>query len=248
MNSGAVTASTPAIDGIARELRVLADVLVANEASSDDIASVIDLLSAARVILERAPHGSIYRALSPGMSVSSSMGKALAPTREASSVPASLPNGAPPAEFPHAFGDHPFRRFSPVIGSANPVAPPAVFGWDGDRVVGQCTFGARFEGAPGCVHGGFVAAVFDEALGIAQGLTGAPGMTAYLNVQYRKPHRLHRPIRFEAGVASVDGRKIRCTGSSFDAETGELLAECEALFISIDWEKIRAAAATEAAG
>jgi hypothetical protein len=42
------------------------------------------------------------------------------------------------------------------------------------------TFGSAYEGPPGCVHGGYVAAAFDEMLGFVQSLGGNPGMTARL--------------------------------------------------------------------
>ena len=38
------------------------------------------------------------------------------------------------------------------------------------------TFGSAYEGPPGCVHGGFVAAAFDEVLGFVQSLGGQPGL------------------------------------------------------------------------
>jgi acyl-coenzyme A thioesterase PaaI-like protein len=221
---------TTTLDEAAKELRALSDLLVANDITGDDLASVVSHLRAASELLGRHEHGSLYRLLTPGAAISSAEHHA-------------SEGVAPSTSFPHAFGDHPFRRHSPVIGSSNPVAPPATLGWDGERIVGTATFGPRFEGAPGCVHGGFVAAVFDEALGMAQGITGAPGMTAYLNVQYRRPHRLGRLVRFEARMDRVEGRKIYCSGSSFDVETGDLLGEAEALFVSINWETVRAASA-----
>jgi acyl-CoA thioesterase FadM len=76
-----------------------------------------------------------------------------------------------------------------------------------------------------------VAAAFDEVLGYAQSLTGNPGMTGRLEVSYRSPTPLHTPLRFEAWVERVEGRKItaRCT-----LHAGErLCAEATGLFITI---------------
>ncbi len=42
------------------------------------------------------------------------------------------------------------------------------------RIVGSVTFTAAYEGPPGCVHGGYVAAAFDELLGVTQSLAAAP--------------------------------------------------------------------------
>ncbi len=81
---------------------------------------------------------------------------------------------------PHAFFDH-----SPLIGIANPLAPPIRLAVLGNKVEGRVTFGVAYEGPPGHVHGGFLAAAFDEVLGMAQSLTGNPGMTGTLTIRYR---------------------------------------------------------------
>ena len=76
---------------------------------------------------------------------------------------------------------------SPVMGRANPLAPPLRLAVDGQQVTGTATFGAAYEGPPGCVHGGYVAAAFDELLGLVQMLGGSPGFTGRLTVHYRTP-------------------------------------------------------------
>ncbi len=134
---------------------------------------------------------------------------------------------------------------SPIIGLGNPVAPPLTFAVEGDRVIGRGSFGLQYEGPPGCVHGGFVAAAFDEVLGMAQSFTGKPGMTGTLTVRYRKPTPLHRDLRFEAWVDRVEGRKIFASAT---LHHGELFcAEAEGIFVSVDFEKF-ALGAPEAKG
>lgn len=126
-----------------------------------------------------------------------------------------------------AFVDH-----SPLLGRANPLAPPIEVRLEGDRIHGSATFGSAYEGPPGCVHGGYIAAAFDEVLGTAQSIGGAPGMTGRLTVHYRSPTPLHQPLRFEAWLESVSGRKILTKGQLFHGDV--LCAEAEGLFISID--------------
>ncbi|MDQ3106575.1 MAG: PaaI family thioesterase [Actinomycetota bacterium] len=132
---------------------------------------------------------------------------------------------------PHAFFDH-----SPIIGRANPLAPPLDLAVVDGRVAGRAVFGSAYEGPPGAVHGGYVAAAFDELLGMAQSLGGKPGMTGTLTVRYRRPHPLHTEIQFEAELVRVEGRKIFTVGRSF--AQGELRAEAEGIFISVDFSKI----------
>ena len=132
---------------------------------------------------------------------------------------------------PHAHFDH-----SPIIGKANPLAPPLDLRTENDRIVGSAVFGSAYEGPPGAIHGGYVAAAFDELLGMAQSLGGKPGMTGTLTVRYRRPHPLHTRIDFEAELVRVEGRKIFTAGRSY--ADGELRAEAEGIFISVDFSKI----------
>jgi acyl-coenzyme A thioesterase PaaI-like protein len=131
---------------------------------------------------------------------------------------------------PFGFFDH-----SPMLGQANPLAPPIKLWLDGTRIRGTATFGAAYEGPPGCVHGGYVAAAFDEVLGSTQSLSGHPGMTGRLTVHYRKPTPLQTELQFVGWIEDVTGRKILTRG---ELHAGDVLcAEAEGLFISIDVSK-----------
>jgi acyl-coenzyme A thioesterase PaaI-like protein len=132
---------------------------------------------------------------------------------------------------------HAMMDRSPIIGLGNPVAPPLTFSVEEDHVVGRGVFGLQYEGPPSSVHGGFVAAAFDEVLGMAQSLTGKPGMTGTLTVKYRKPTPLHTELRFIARVDRVEGRKIFASSELYAGEM--LCAEAEGIFISVDFEAMR---------
>ena len=80
-----------------------------------------------------------------------------------------------------------FLDRSPIIGAINPLSAPMhiethINEAGVNMVTGTVTFGPQYEGAPTCVHGGFIAAYFDEVLGVAQSTTGNPGMTVNLSV------------------------------------------------------------------
>lgn len=135
---------------------------------------------------------------------------------------------------PHGFFDH-----SPMIGRANPLAPPIVLRQVDDVTMeGVATFGPAYEGPPGCVHGGYVAAAFDEVLGSAQSLSGQPGMTARLVVHYRSPTPLGAEVQLVGRYDRVEGRKVFATGTLHAGD--RLCAEAEGLFVSIDSEKFAA--------
>lgn len=126
-----------------------------------------------------------------------------------------------------------FIDHSPLVGPLNPLAPPIEMTADGTRVTGVVTFGGAYEGPPGCVHGGFIAAAFDEVLGFAQGLTGNPGMTANLSIDYRSPTPLRQPLRLISDIDRVEGRKIFVRGELRVAADDRLCAEANALFLSM---------------
>jgi acyl-coenzyme A thioesterase PaaI-like protein len=134
------------------------------------------------------------------------------------------------------YQEHIFIDHSPIVGPLNPLAPPLVIVADGTKVTAEATFGAAYEGPPGCVHGGFIAASFDEVLGLAQGMSGRPGMTARLIVQYRSPTPLHQPLRFVGDIDRIEGRKIFTTGQLRTVADDRLCAEAEGLFISMNPE------------
>ena len=128
--------------------------------------------------------------------------------------------------------DRPFVDFSPVAGRSNPLATPLAIEMLDDVVVARGTFGAAYEGPPGCVHGGFIAASFDDVLGFAQSLAGRPGMTARLTIAYRSPTPLHEPLVFTGRVDRVDGRKITASATLHHGDT--LCAQADGLFVSVD--------------
>ncbi|MEZ5254995.1 MAG: PaaI family thioesterase [Microthrixaceae bacterium] len=123
---------------------------------------------------------------------------------------------------------------SPLIGLANPMSPPLSMYYEGARVIASATFGAAFEGPPSCVHGGYIAAAFDEVLGAAQSMSGVQGMTANLSVNYRSPTPLMTPLRIEAWLDRIDGRKIFVRGEMYAGD--RLTADASGLFIAPDPE------------
>ncbi len=127
-----------------------------------------------------------------------------------------------------------FFDWSPQLGLANPLAPPVHASVEDGVVVGRARFGIAYEGPPGCVHGGCIAAAFDEVLGLAQTLSGRVGMTGTLTVKYRRPTPLNADLRFEGRLESVQGRKVTTSGRLFSGP--DLTAEATGLFVAISAE------------
>jgi acyl-coenzyme A thioesterase PaaI-like protein len=119
---------------------------------------------------------------------------------------------------------------SGISGRSNPLAPPLRLRVEGERTVAAAVYGEAYEGPPGCLHGGFVAAAFDDLLGCAQMASGTAGFTGTPTIKMRKPTPLNTRIDYEAGVTRVSGRRIVCWGRS--TADGQLLAEAEGIFIT----------------
>ncbi len=105
------------------------------------------------------------------------------------------------------------------------------------RVTGEVTFGARAQGPPRHVHGGSLATLLDEAMGLACWMGGTPCVCANLNVSYRNLVPLHGRVHFEAWVEGAEGRKLTTRSQVVDAD-GRVLTECSGLFIAIPPEKV----------
>jgi acyl-coenzyme A thioesterase PaaI-like protein len=118
---------------------------------------------------------------------------------------------------------------SPVSGRANALAPPLRYEHEGPVTRAHVTYGAAHEGPVGGVHGGVVAAAFDELLGVAQMASGAAGYTGELTIRYRRVTPLHEPITYEASVTSREGRRLQVRATSTDG-THEL-AEAHGTFV-----------------
>jgi acyl-coenzyme A thioesterase PaaI-like protein len=124
------------------------------------------------------------------------------------------------------------RETTPLAGHSNAMAPPLHMWLDREKgeAHARITMGWVYEGPPKCVHGGWIAALFDEFLGCAQLLSGQTGATGNLSVRYKRPTPLNTELVLFARVKEVHGRKIVIDGSI--TADGHVTATCEGLFVS----------------
>ena len=133
---------------------------------------------------------------------------AVAALRASGLLPESSSSEEPPPRPRYGMG--------PMSSAHNPVFPKPQIDGANDVTRGRITFGIPFEGPPGCVHGGFVAAFFDQVLGQHNMLNDASGMTARLVVNYRRPTPLDCGLSFEVEGGRTDARKTTTRGRLFD--------------------------------
>jgi acyl-coenzyme A thioesterase PaaI-like protein len=95
----------------------------------------------------------------------------------------------------------------------------------------------HFQGYPGVLHGGIVGAILDEISG--RSLMGNDPehprflFTGKLDLKYRKNVPVGKPLRIVGKAGRDKGRAAEAWAGIYDAETGELLAEANALHINV---------------
>jgi acyl-coenzyme A thioesterase PaaI-like protein len=134
-----------------------------------------------------------------------------------------------------------FIDFSAISGLAHPFAIPMVIdeAFDEDGAPGiqaRATIGLAHEGPPHGVHGGVIAAIFDELLGHAQQVHKTLALTASLTVRYRSITPINEELEFFAQVTHGTGR--RWNGRANCTAGDKVTAEAEALFIAFDLNSI----------
>lgn len=102
------------------------------------------------------------------------------------------------------------------------------------EVVVEYTVPEQFQGYPGVVHGGVVAAMLDEVTGRVH-MGGFPPrfmFTARLDVRYHKNVPVGKPLRIVGYAGKSRERTATASGKIFGPE-GDLLAEAEALLVNV---------------
>ncbi|MBN1955701.1 MAG: PaaI family thioesterase [Anaerolineae bacterium] len=131
----------------------------------------------------------------------------------------------------------PNSRMCFICGRQNPVGLRLDFYEDHDagQVRAEFVVPDHFQGYPGVIHGGIVAAVLDEISGRAI-MIGRPDdelmATLRLTVRYRRPTPTETPLTGVGWVERVGGRGARVAGEIRLAD-GTVTAECETLLADV---------------
>jgi acyl-CoA thioesterase FadM len=81
-----------------------------------------------------------------------------------------------------------------------------------------------------------MAALLDEAMGLAAWIGGRAVVAAKIEVEFRTMLPLHCEAQFETAVDRVDGRKVHIRGRLHDVD-GVAFAESRGLFIEIGGDR-----------
>lgn len=102
----------------------------------------------------------------------------------------------------------------------------------------ETTLADRFQGWDGVAHGGIVCTLLDEVMAWAVIGRGTWGVTARLNVTFRRPIPVGRAIRAEGWVVDQNRRLHRAEGRIIDKVSGAVLATGESTFVAVPPEDI----------
>ncbi len=101
------------------------------------------------------------------------------------------------------------------------------------RVRGSFSLGPEYQGGPGFIHGGIIAAVLDEAMGKVNRFRGVRAVTAELAIEYLKPVRMGENLLIEAYEVGHAGRNLQHVGEIRD-QSGQVLARGRGRFVIIE--------------
>jgi uncharacterized protein (TIGR00369 family) len=127
-----------------------------------------------------------------------------------------------------------------VCGRQNPIGLKLDFYEDHEagQVRVDLTIPERYQGYPGVVHGGIVAAILDEVAGraIMVGTSDDNLMaTLRLTIRYRRPTPTESPLVAVGWVERTSGRGARVSGE-IRLPDGTVTAECEATLVNVPEE------------
>jgi acyl-coenzyme A thioesterase PaaI-like protein len=106
-----------------------------------------------------------------------------------------------------------------------------------DRCWTELALPDRFQGWDGIAHGGIVCTILDEVMAWSLAATDNWGLTARMNVDFKRPVRLGTPIRAEGWITSTQRRLHKTAARLLDPATGEVLATAAATYVGADADR-----------
>jgi acyl-coenzyme A thioesterase PaaI-like protein len=117
-------------------------------------------------------------------------------------------SGLLPRQRDHTF-PHRSMPLSPVLGELNPIRPEVQVELRDGRVRGSAVLSKKFIGPAHHAHGGVSAMICDQLLALAARARGLRGVTASLDVRFRRPVPLYEPLELEGWCEPQGAREAR---------------------------------------
>ena len=130
-----------------------------------------------------------------------------------------------------------FEHWCFACGRLNEAGLHLDFDVSRDRAETRFTPRRGHEGYDGTVHGGIVTALLDETMGWAIFHQGIWGVTAKLEVLFKRPVPVGEAVIVTGALVRERGRTIETHGTVTNEATGELLAEATGVFMRMPEER-----------
>jgi uncharacterized protein (TIGR00369 family) len=119
-------------------------------------------------------------------------------------------------------------------GAANAAGMKLSFDLDLDarHARGSFVLGPDYAGGGGFAHGGIIAVVLDEAMGKLSRLADESAVTAEMNIEYKRPVPIDKPIVVEGWQEEATGRNRFRVAEIRDLQ-GNLLARGKGRFVIV---------------
>jgi len=127
-------------------------------------------------------------------------------------------------------------------GRDNPIGLKLKFDWDGKVASTRFTPDKRYQGWSGLVHGGIITVLLDEVMAYAAIFDGVNTITAAMEVKFRHPAPLDKPLVINGSVIKKTRRLVE-TKATISLTDGTLIAEGTATQFIINPKPSRASKA-----
>jgi acyl-coenzyme A thioesterase PaaI-like protein len=132
----------------------------------------------------------------------------------------------------------PGSRMCFVCGRENPIGLHAEFFIEGDTVCLDFVPQEHHQGYPGIMHGGLVSTLLDETVGRSAFLKNMWVVTAKMELRYRKPVPIGRPVRVVGWTTRTRGRILEAKGE-VRLEDGSVAVDANAVYVEIPEDRRR---------
>jgi acyl-coenzyme A thioesterase PaaI-like protein len=124
-----------------------------------------------------------------------------------------------------------------ACGTRNPSGIGLTIHVEAGRSWAEIALPSRFQGWDEIAHGGIVATLLDEVM--AWSLVGGDdwGVTARMQLEFRRPVPLEHPVRAEGWITATRRRLVDTAATLTDAETGLLLARATGTYVAADADR-----------
>ena len=130
-----------------------------------------------------------------------------------------------------------FEHWCFACGRRNPSGLQLDFDVSTNSATARYTGLRLHQGYDGTLHGGVVTALLDETMGWAIFHQGIWGVTAKIEVTFKRPVPIGEELVVSGTVARDRGRTIETSGALARASDGEVLAQATAVFMRMPDER-----------